>query len=115
MCVYIRICVWVFAHVCGCPWRPEGNVRSLELQEAVTFMTYVLGTELSSSGSVVLTREPSLQTSQLSLFGNLYNTISVTSDADFFSRFSASPFLTLISRLYLLPVFLWTHPLLFIE
>lgn len=62
MCVYIRICVWVFAHVCGCPWRP-GDVRSLELelQEAVTCMTYMLGTELGSSGSVVLTREPSLQ------------------------------------------------------
>lgn len=32
----------------------------------------------------------------------------------FFSRDFQFPFLTLISQLYLLPVFLWTHPFLFI-
>lgn len=29
MCIYICVCVTIYAHVCRCQWFPEGRFRSL--------------------------------------------------------------------------------------
>lgn len=49
LCVRVCVRMWVCAHSCRYPWKPEtSDPLEMELQKVVSCLTWVLGTELES-------------------------------------------------------------------
>lgn len=72
--------VWLWAHDCKCPQRPEEGIRSLESQVVVRHLVLVLGTELGSSAKAASTlNHVSSPTSHFSMLTTVFSLYRRTS------------------------------------